>query len=273
LRLNFNTFAAKDQSIMRKLLAFITIATLFSSCAVNSDLMFKTPRDYEFDQPGVVSDNNYKLSPNDIITFYLYTNDGFMIIDLQSMGGYGSSKGVNTRINTNLEVRYLIEDDGYVKIPSLREVKLGGLTIDEAESFLEQEYSKDYINPFVILRVLNRRVIVSTGAGGKSMVVELSNSNTRLIEALSLAGGIVDRGKAKEIKLIRETDGKIEVYKFDLSKIEGIESANMVVQANDIIYVEPAKQIASEVLKDLLPVLTIFTSLVAAYALIIAIGN
>ena len=258
---------------MRKLLAFITIATLFSSCAVNSDLMFKTPRDYEFDQPGVVSDNNYKLSPNDIITFYLYTNDGFMIIDLQSMGGYGSSKGVNTRINTNLEVRYLIEDDGYVKIPSLREVKLGGLTIDEAESFLEQEYSKDYINPFVILRVLNRRVIVSTGAGGKSMVVELSNSNTRLIEALSLAGGIVDRGKAKEIKLIRETDGKIEVYKFDLSKIEGIESANMVVQANDIIYVEPAKQIASEVLKDLLPVLTIFTSLVAAYALIIAIGN
>jgi len=257
---------------MRKLLAFIFIATLFSSCAVNSDLMFRTPKDYQFDQPEVVSDNNYKLSPNDIITFYLYTNDGFMIIDLQSMGGYGA-KGGNTRINTNFEVKYLIEDDGYVKIPSLREVKLGGLTIDEAESFLEQEYSKDYINPFVILRVLNRRVIVSTGAGGKSMVVELNNANTRLIEALALAGGIVDRGKAKEIKLIRETDGKVEVYKFDLSKIEGIEGANMVVQANDIIYVEPTKQIASELLKDLLPVLTIFTSLVAAYALIIAIGN
>ena len=231
--------------------------------------MFRTPKDYQFDEPEVVSDNNYKLSPNDIITFYLYTNDGFMIIDLQSMGGYGSKNG-NTRINTNFEVRYLIEDDGYVKIPSLRKVKLAGLTIDEAEAFLESEYSKDYINPFVILRVLNRRVIVSTGAGGKSTVVQLTNANTRLIEALALAGGIVDRGKSKEIKVIRETDEKVEVYKFDLSTIEGIEGANMVVQANDIIYVEPTKQLASEFLKDLLPVLTLFTSVVAAYALIVA---
>jgi len=47
----------------------------------------------------------------------------------------------------------------------------------------------------------------------------------------------------------------------------------MIVQANDIIYVEPSAQIASEILQDLVPVLTLFTSLVAAYALIITISN
>lgn len=253
---------------MNRLTTIVLLSLLITSCSVNSDLMFKTPKNYEFDEPVLITYDEYKLSPNDIITFYLYTNDGFMIIDLQSMGGFGAKS--NARVNNTIQVKYLIEDDGYVKLPSLRRVKLAGFTINEAENFLEKEYSRDYIDPFVILRVLNRRVIVSTGAGGKSTVVQLENANTRLIEALALAGGIANRGRSKEIKLIREIGDSIQVYKFDLSKIEGIEGANMIVQANDIIYVEPSPQIASEVLADWLPILTLFTSFVAAYALIIA---
>jgi polysaccharide export outer membrane protein len=197
--------------------------------------MFKTPRNFEFDEPVTVTYDEYKIAPNDIITFYLYTNDGFMIIDLQSMGGFGPN--ARSAVNTRIEVKYLIEDDGFVKLPTLRRVKLAGFTINEAEDFLEKEYSRDYIDPFIILRVLNRRVIVSTGNGGTSTVVMLENANVRLIEALALAGGIQDRGKAKEIKLIRDLGDSTQVYKFDLSKIEGIEGANMIVQANDIIYV------------------------------------
>jgi polysaccharide export outer membrane protein len=218
-----------------------------------------------------VTYEEYRLSPNDIITFYLYTNDGFMIIDLQSMGTFGPNS--NARVNNTIQVRYLIETDGYVKLPTLRRVKLAGLTIDEAEAFLEKEYARDYIDPFVILRVVNRRVIVSTGAGGRATVVTLDNANTRLIEALALAGGIQDRGKAKEIKVIREYQDSTQVYKFDLSTIEGIEGANMIVQANDIIYVEPTPRIASELLQDWIPVLTLFTSIVAAYALVVSLSN
>ena len=256
---------------MKRFFFISIILFAVSSCQINSDLMFKTPKNYEFDQPVEVTYEEYKLSPNDIITFYLYTNDGFMIIDLQSMGGFGPNS--NARVNITIQVKYLIETDGYVKLPTLRRVKLAGLTIDEAEAFLEQEYSRDYIDPFVIVRVVNRRVIVSTGAGGKSTVVELQNANTRLIEALALAGGINDRGKAKEIKLIREYEDSLQVFKFDLSKIEGVEAASMIVQANDIIYVEPAPQLASEALQQWLPVLTLFTSIVAAYALVVSLGN
>ena len=116
-------------------------------------------------------------------------------------------------------------------------------------------------------------MIVSTGGGGTSTVVTLKNVNTRLIEALAEAGGIVDRGRAKKVKVIRQVNGKHEVYQFDLSTIEGLDAADMIVQANDIIYVTPSPQVASEVLDDLLPILTLFTSLVAAYALIIAVAN
>lgn len=255
---------------MNKILSIAIIILLFSSCSVNSDLMFKTKKDFEYDEPTQLTYEEYKISPNDIITFYLYTNDGFMIIDLQSLGTSGRN---NNNINNRVQVKYLIEEDGYVKLPTLRRVKLAGMTIFEAEDFLEKEYSRDYINPFVILRVLNRRAIVSTGAGGKSQVVMLENANVKLIEALALAGGIVDRGRAKEIKVIRTNGDSLQVFKFDLSKMEGIEAADMIIQANDIIYVEPSPQLASEVLKDLVPILTLFTSMVAAYALVVAISQ
>lgn len=250
----------------------LVLAYLLSSCSVNSDIMFKTPKDYEFDTPADLTDEEYKISPGDIIQFTLYANNGFMIIDLSSLGA-GSSTSNNRLNNQTLNVHYFIQDDGYVKLPSLLKTKLAGLTIFEAEAFLEKEYSKYYIDPFVILRVTNRRVIVSTGGGGTSKVVTLKNVNTRLIEALAEAGGIVDRGRAKKVKVIRQVGDGHEVYQFDLSTIEGLDAADMIVQANDIIYVTPSPQIASEILDDLLPVLTLFTSLVAAYALIIAVGN
>ena len=111
--------------------------------------MFKTKKNYEFDEPTTITDEEYRLSPNDIITFYLYTNDGFRIIDLQSLGSTGTD-GQNFNRNNNFQVRYIIEEDGYVKLPSLRRVKLAGMTVDEAEYFLEEQYSRDYIKPFVI---------------------------------------------------------------------------------------------------------------------------
>ena len=253
-------------------LLILLLVSLLSSCGINSDLMLRTPKDYEFDIPIEVTDEKYKLAPGDIIQFSLYANNGFMIIDLQSLGA-GTSTAKTRVDNRTLDIHYFIEDDGYVKLPSLLRVKISGYTVFEAEAFLEKEYSKYYIDPFVILRVTNRRVIVSTGDGGTARVVTLNNVNTRLIEALADAGGIVDRGKAKNIKVIRQVDGNHEVYEFDLSTIEGIEAAEMIVQANDIIYVTPKPQISRGILDVMLPILTVFTSLVAAYALIVAVSN
>ena len=254
--------------MMRKYYLLFLIIPFLNACSVNSDLMFKTPKDFEFDTPEDYNDEQYKLSPGDIITFRLYANNGFMIIDLSSLG-MGTQNNNTGRLNNTLDVQYYIQEDGYVKLPSLLRVKLAGYTVFEAEARLEELYSKYYVDPFVILRVTNRRVIVSTGGGGTAKVVTLKNVNTRLIEALADAGGIVDRGRAKKVKVMRKVNGKHEVYQFDLSTIEGLDAADMIVQANDIIYVTPSPQIASEVLKDITPILSIFTSLVAAYALIL----
>ena len=115
----------------------------------------------------------------------------------------------------------------------------------EAEAFLQAEYAKFYVEPFVILTITNKRVIVFPGTGSSASVVSLSNNNTTLIEVLALVGGIATNSKASRIKIVRKTKVKKDVYLVDLSTIEGIQAGSMIVQANDIIYVEPNPNLAT----------------------------
>ncbi len=59
----------------------------------------------------------------------------------------------------------------------------------------------------------------------------------------------------------------------DLSTIEGINNADMVVQANDIIYVEPIADIAREVLADVTPVISLLSSALVIWISLRTISN
>lgn len=220
--------------------------------------MFKTPRNYEFDDLSKEEHVEYKISPNDRLNFRLFTNDGFKLIDLSS----GEERVGGTTFTSANVINYLVELDGTVELPTIGKINLVGLTVYEAQTVLEERYAQFYKKPFVMLNVTNRRVTVSTGAGGSARVINLDNNNVTLLEALSLAGGIADRGNASKVKLIRRVGDEIKVFKLDLSKIEGIEYSKLIVQANDIIYVEPTPQIASELVRDVAPIVALISSAV-----------
>ncbi len=98
-------------------------------------------------------------------------------------------------------------------------------------------------------------------------MINLTNNNTTLLEALALAGGI-STGKAKRIKLIRGDIRDPLVYLLDLSTIEGMTQANMVIQANDIIYVEPVLKPLVTILTELNPIIGILTSILLIATLV-----
>ncbi|MBL7882705.1 MAG: polysaccharide biosynthesis/export family protein [Bacteroidia bacterium] len=241
---------------MRKLLLFAGIALLFSSCGwLNSSIMLKTGKGYKYSQySDSMKSKDYVIAANDIVEFRIFSNDGFKLIDLTSLNQTNRDYQMNNKMD------FLVEFDGNVKLPILGRTKLSGLTVREAELMLEDKYASFYVKPFVLMTVQNKRVIVFPGSAGDAKVIPLVNNNTTLIEALALAGGIADDGKAKMVKLIRRTSDKDDVYLIDLSKIEGIKQANMILQANDIIYVEPRRRYASKVLAEVAPVLSLLTS-------------
>lgn len=238
---------------MRTLLIFLASAALLSSCSVNSDLMFRTPTNYEFDELVDSLSSSYTISPNDILNFRLFTNGGIQILEL-------NRNQANASRNLSFSLNYIVRPDSLVELPSLGLINLTGLSVPQAQDSLSAMYSVYYIEPFVQIEVTNNRVIVFPGSGGAAKVINLANNNTTIIEALAQAGGISTRGRASKIKLIRREENEVKVILVDLSTIDGVKHANTIVQANDIIYVEPTAQLIREVLADVTPAVTLLTN-------------
>jgi polysaccharide biosynthesis/export protein len=247
---------------MRKLLLFILSAFLLSSCGIiNPSIMLKTGRNYNYDAFADTAVRAYKLSPNDIIEFRMYSNNGFKLIDLTNTAAQN-----NTFYNRAFS--YDVEFDGTVKLPILGRVPLSGLTVREAENLLQEKYSAYYNDPFVMISVSNKRVIVFPGAAGSAQIVPLIYENTTLLEALATAGGIAQRGKAKKIKLIRGKLTDRKVYLIDLSKIEGLKQGDIILQANDIIYVEPRPDVARGIVTEIAPIISLISSTILIITLV-----
>jgi polysaccharide biosynthesis/export protein len=248
------------KKILPALIAVISLTGCF-----NSSIMLKTPKDFKYSDPKISSYTpEYRISPNDQVDFRIFTNDGFKLVDLTSLSEGGGNNAAAAR-NTQIVQQYIVEHDGVIKLPILGRVPLSGMTIREAERYLEEQYTTYYIKPFILMNVSNRRVMVYPGDHGSARVVPLLNNNTTLIEALALAGGISRIGKAKRIKLIRGDLNNPQVFLIDLSTIEGMKQADLVLQANDIIYVEPRLRIAQGVVSELAPIFSVVTSVLLVW--------
>lgn len=233
----------------------IVVLGMFASCGVNSNVMFKVPKgEVNYDSIPMAPVEDYKISVDDKISFTLFTNNGAQIIDL--MSGVSSVNGVN-----NASYEYVVRRNGEVELPVIGNIYVQGLTIAECEDTLTNRF-KMYQDPFVQVKITNQRVIVFPGNGSDAKVIPLVNTNTTLMEALAQAGGITERGKANTIKLMRKVDGKRQIYGIDLSTIEGLKYVDMIVQANDYIYVEPTPDLGKEVAEDIVPVISIISSAV-----------
>jgi len=247
---------------MRIPFLFYLLLLILTSCkTLNPERMLHTPRDYQFgDLEDLHNKDQYRLAPNDELIFRVFTNEGEILVD-------PVAPMANQQILQHT-VTYILEHDGRIKFPVVGYIHLAGKTIREAEKMLEQEFSRFYINPFVQVRVINKRVIVFPGGrGGTSSIVSLENPNTTLFEALARAGGITD-GKASRIKLIRMGQESVpKVYLINLASIDGVDSGNIVVQANDIIYVEPRARVGQLVLENITPYLSILTAALLVYSL------
>lgn len=241
---------------MKRFLYLLVFIVFASGCRVFAPSQMLRVGDYPISEfTDSIKTQEYLISPNDELQISIYTKDGERLIDPIS----------TTNLQLKTENKYLVEFDGQVKLPILNRTMIAGKTIREAEMMLEERYATFFNNPFVQLKVTNNRVTIFPGGeGSQAMVLTLDNTNTTLFEALAKAGGIQD-GKAHKIRLIRGDLKNPKVYIIDLSTIKGMTEANLVLQANDIIYVEPRNKIPQKILENITPYLSLLTTFLLIY--------
>jgi polysaccharide biosynthesis/export protein len=247
---------------MKRFVYFLFLIIFVSGCKVFVPYQMLRQGKYPITEfPDTLKRQEYKIAPNDQLQINVYTNEGEKIIDPIGIG--------TTQTAQNGNSAYLVEFDGQIKLPIIGRIQISNLSIREAEKKLEQEYTTYFNKPYVQLKVTNNRVTIFPGGqGSQALVVTLDNPNTTLFEALAKAGGIQD-GKAHKIKLIRGNLKNPQVYLIDLSTIEGMTKANLTLQANDIIYVEPRNKVPQKIIEGITPYLTLISTFLLIYGLFV----
>lgn len=250
--------------MIKKIYCFLGLLALLSlsSCRVFYPNTMFQQKDYQYFELAKKNVEEYVIQPGDEVTLQVFSRDGFKLVDV--LGGATNSQqsagtANNNTSNVSQGVEYLVDKEGFVKFPVLGMMYVKGYTQNELETQLSQRYAALFVNPFVVLRVTNRRVFLFKGDGGA--VIPLNDAPTNLVEVLAKSGGLDRPLKAYKIKIIRGDLANPEVRIIDLSTLEGLRKADLIVQSNDIIYVDQRKNVVVDFTKQILPVITPIISL------------
>lgn len=257
------------------------------------------------------AERNYIIQPNDYLDVRVYTNNGERILDpngelmfgaagggmggsigqgSQTIGRTGAGQGRQQQQGQQGQqgqrgmAEFLVQRDGIVKLPMVNYQRVAGLTLLQADSMLQRKYTEFYKDVFVTTRVTNNRLIVlGATSGGSGQVIYMQNDNMTLLEVLAQAGGIDGAfvgtggggraGRADNIRLIRGDLKNPQVQIIDLTTIDGMRRANLQVEPNDIVYVEPIRRPFYEGLQDAGPLFTLISSLSAVISAIYFVSN
>jgi polysaccharide export outer membrane protein len=265
------------------ILAFISVALSLSSCGFyKRHILFRADQEMEKEfrkaASSIITPPNYLIQKNDLLEFIMVTNKGEILVDPTSE--FAKQAGGAAQLG-GASLKYLVQHDGNVELPIIGRVKVDSLTLSQCDSFLSKQYSKYYFEPFVKCKISNRRVfLLGMGAsmsmvggggggmgGGGARIVLLESENVTIAEFFALAGIPAPFSHSNRIKIIRGNLNNPKIFTLDLTHINSFKDDNLLIQPNDIVYVEPAVRIIFDVLRDVSVYTGIFTTIISIYLL------
>lgn len=148
--------------------------------------------------------------------------------------------GQSDVFTTRSDVGYLVDPEGYIEMPLVGKIKIGGLTTVVAKDTISQRLEKFLQYPTVRIYLENFRVII-LGEVNRPGVYNVTNEKISIPEALGLAGDLNIYGNREEVMLIREENGIKTYITIDLTSRELFTAPHYYLRSNDILYVSPVK--------------------------------
>jgi polysaccharide export outer membrane protein len=231
---------------LKHLRSFLLLAVLFNaSCTAYKQV----PYFQDLRRDTVVNEkiNNFSpftLQPGDLIALNVTSlnRDADLIFNYNLVPlsqGQGGSSGVALPYNGQSTVYgYLVDHDGDIRIPMVGNVKVLGLTTNDAAAQIESKLQTYLSKPTVTIRMLNFKISV-LGDVKNPGTFSIQNEKITITEALSFAGDLNTTGLRNNVLLIRENEGKREYVTLDLTSKKIFSSEYFYLKNNDILYVTP----------------------------------
>lgn len=152
--------------------------------------------------------------------------------------------------------------DGMVRLPYTGNIKLVGLTLDEARDLIHEKLSRYFKLPElnVYMKSYGPRKVYVMGNVNAPGIKEMGVDNMNVYAAVSAAGGVDRKGRSKHVQLIRQIDGVLYYREINLDAFvkKHDMSQNIALEDGDIVYVpDSGKIIFSE---DIAPYINIYAT-------------
>ncbi len=244
---------------MFRVVTFLLLIALLSSCQTSQPLFSKLDNLVLNDSLSLQLMKTVEpvLKSGDKITMSIWNHDDLSIGSVNSV--YTSNKSTGKWLQ--------LDDEGKVNLPKIGRTKITGLTVKEANYFLEQAYASILKDPIINIRVLNHFVTV-LGEVNHPGRYSLDNETVSIVEILGEAKGLTAYSKNEAIELIRIVEGQSIKWQMNLTDLASLPSQNIILQPDDIIHVGATGAKAND---RNLGKASLITSIVTGVAVIISV--
>ena len=175
----------------------------------------------------------------------------------------GSAVITGNNNTQNMQSVYSVSPSGNITVPVIGDIKVSGLTTDEAKVEIKKvvsEYLKDAV---ISVTLINFRVTVM-GEVARPSTFQVAGEKINVLEAIGMAGDLTIFAKRTNIKVIRRAADKVEVAHLNLNNSSVMRSPFYNLRQNDVVLVEPGRRkgLQAEGLNIIIPAVTSILSLI-----------
>lgn len=247
------------------LIILILLLLILQSCTTKKQMLYF--QDLDKFSNTTLSYSSTKIQPNDILKIDVSDLNPVVAAPFNINAGSSSAQSVDMMKLSG----YLVTPQGNITMPILNEINVNGLTPSEVEAKVKGRLVNEgyLVNPTVQVRVLNNKYTI-LGEVNAPGVIPFSEESISLLDAIGKAGDLTYSAIRKDVKLIRELDGKRIIYHIDLTTASWMSNPNYRIRQNDVIMVTPNKLKVNSggLIKDPIQLLGVAASLLAVILLI-----
>ena len=137
---------------------------------------------------------------------------------------------------------YVVDNDGYIDFPALGRLRASGLNRWELQEKISNELAEQGLlkDAIVTVEFMNFKISVLGEVSSPGSYTVIGDKIT-IFQALAQARDLTIYGQRNNVRVIREQNGRRQIYSLDLTSSDIFQSPAYYLQQNDVVYVTPSR--------------------------------